>query len=110
MLQCPSGNARWLGHHEGVGCTTPLLHLNVVPDYCHACCREGAVLLAMPGGLAVLAKYQGVFLGCSAFGWMRPLQNPIQYHSLYSWTALPTMRWFDYVLHDATGSYHVSWW
>ena len=46
------------------------------------------MLLAMAGGLAVLAKY----------------------HSLFSWTALPTVRWLDYVLHDAAGSCDVGWW
>ena len=46
------------------------------------------MLLAMAGGLAVLAKYQ----------------------SLFSWTALPTVRWLDYVLHDVAGSCDVGRW
>ena len=88
MLQCPSGDTRRLLRREGVGCARWLPRLNVVPDCCHACCREGAVLLAMAGGLAVLAKY----------------------HSLFSWTALPTVRWLDYVLHDVAGSCDVGRW
>ena len=68
-----------------------------MPDSCHAgilywtaatgAVRRGEVLLATVGGLVVLAKY----------------------HSLFSWTALPTMRWLDYVLHDAEGSCDIGW-
>ena len=46
------------------------------------------MLMAMAGSLEVLAKYL----------------------SLFSWTALPTVRWLDYVLHDAAGSCDVGWW
>ena len=84
----PSGNMRLLGCCEGVGCARRLLCLNMVPDCCHGFCQEGAVLLAMAGGLVVLAKN----------------------HSLFSWSALPTMRWLDYVLHDAAGSCDVGRW
>ena len=70
----------------------------VVPDDCRAgvlyqtaatgAVRWGTVLLAMVDGLVVLGKY----------------------HSLFSWTALPTIHWLDYVLYDAAGSCDVGWW